>query len=96
MCTLLNKAGYGRWRMGDSFMQSLTLKLISSVSLPLFQGFEGDVFFRPSPHANLKGHGPRTTATTKMQLFDQVTFCLGIFERKTVLLVVETKAFYRV
>ena len=47
VCTLINKVGKGRWRMGNSFMQSSTLKhllvLISSIGLRLFKGFEEDV-----------------------------------------------------
>ena len=79
--------------MGNSLMQSLTLKnfwkLISSVNL-----FEEDVFFRPSTHANLKDPRSRGTATTKMELFDQVTLYLGTLERKTIVLVAETRALF--
>ena len=55
--------------MGNSCMQRLTLKhflaVNISVSMTLFEGFEGDAFFRTSPHANLKGSGSRATVTTK-------------------------------
>ena len=47
VCTLINKVGKGRWRIGNSFMQSSTLKhflvLIFSIGLRLFKGFEEDV-----------------------------------------------------
>ena len=47
VCTLINKVGKGRWRMGNSFMQSSTLRhllmLISSIGLRLFKGFEEGV-----------------------------------------------------
>ena len=62
------QASYGRLRMGKSFMQSLTLKHFLAVnifiSLLLFEGFEGDVFFRASAHANLKSAGSRATVIT--------------------------------
>ena len=94
----MNKAGYGRLRMGKSFTQSLTLKyfwqLMSSVNLLLFKGIEGDVFPRPSPHANLKGPRFRSTATTKMELFDKITLCLSTLERKTIVLVPEKRTLY--
>ena len=84
--------------MGNTFMKSLTLKhfwqLIPSVNLLLFKGFEGDIFFRSSPHTNLKGPRSRGTTTTKMELFDQVTLCLGTLESKTIILEAETRAFY--
>ena len=83
MCKLINKAGYRCWRIGNSVMQSLTLKhllvLYTLASLPFSEGFERDVFFRPFPHANLKDRVFRTTANTKMGLFDQVTLCLGFW-----------------
>ena len=34
VCKIINKAGYGRWRMGNSFMQSLTLKHFLAVKYP--------------------------------------------------------------
>ena len=72
--TLISKAGYGRWRMGNSFMESLTLKHLLEVSIIskyiAFEEFEGDVFCRPSPQANLKGCGSRDNAVFKMELFD--------------------------
>ena len=85
-------------------MQSLAFKqfrqLISSVNLPLFEGFEKDIFFQPSPHANLKGHGSNTTATSKIEpcvtlylVTYEVTMCMGILERKTILLVAKARAF---
>ena len=96
MSTLINKADYGCWRKENSFMQSLPSstpwKLISSIILPSFEGFEGDVFFRPFPHANLIGRGSTATATIKMELFDQVTLCLGILKKKTIVLVAEARA----
>ena len=62
------QASYGRLRMGKSFMQSYSSstfwQLISLVSLLLFEGFEGDVFFRASAHANLKSAGSRATVIT--------------------------------
>ena len=86
MCTLIDKAVYGRL-----LMQSLTLKHLSSVILRLFEEFERYVFFRPFPRANLRGCKSRTTAETKMKLSDQVTLCLRIFERKIIVLVPETR-----
>lgn len=86
MCTLINKAVYGRL-----LMQSLTLKHFSSVILRLFEEFAGYVFFRSFPRANLRGCKSRTTAETKMKLSDQVTLCLRIFERKIIVLVPETR-----
>ena len=77
-------------------MLSLTLKNLLAVNLvskPLFEGLEGNVFFRPSPHANLKAVESRSTVSAKMELFDQVTFCLGFSEKKTILLVVKARAF---
>ena len=76
MCKLINKAGYRCWRIGNSVMQSLTLKhllvLYTLASLPFSEGFERDVFFRPFPHANLKDRVFRTIA-------NQVTLCLGFW-----------------
>ena len=68
---------------------------INKPSLPLFEGFEEEVFFRPSPHANLKGPESRTAVTAKMEFFDQVTLCLGILEMQTNALVAEARAVYR-
>ena len=51
----------------------------SSLILPPFEGFDGDVSFRPFPHANLTGCGSRTT---KMELFEQVTLGLVFFKKK--------------
>ena len=59
--------------------------------MPLFEGFQEEVFFRPFPHANLRGPESRATVTTKMEFFDQVTFCL---ERQTNALVTEARALY--
>ena len=60
--------------MGNSFMESLTLKHLLEVSIIskyiAFEEFEGDVFCRPSPQANLKGCGSRDNAAFKMELFD--------------------------
>ena len=50
---------------------------MSSLSLSAFELFEGDIFFRSFLSANLKAYGSRTTAATKMELFDQVTFLGG-------------------
>ena len=79
-------------------MQRLTLKhvrqLIPLVSLPYFIGFEGvpysGLLLMQIAEVNL-----RFTATTKMELFDQVTLCL-VLERKIIVLVTEAKALYRV
>ena len=60
----------------------------------LFEGFEGEIFFRPSPHANLKGTESGATVTTKMEFFDQVTICLGILEMQTNALVAEARDLY--
>ena len=46
-----------------------------SVSLMLFERFEGDEFFGSSPHENLKDPGSKATVTTKIERFDQVTVC---------------------
>ena len=73
--------------------QSLFWQLVFLSCLPRFEGFESDVFLTPFPHANLKG---RRSRTTKMELFDQVTSCLGILERKTIVLVAEARSLYRV
>ena len=54
------------------------------------------MFFIPFPHANLIVCGSWTTATIKMELFDQVTIYLCIFEKKTIVLVAEVSALYRV
>ena len=67
MCTLINKTGYGHLRMGNSNMQSLILTKSAA-----FEGFEGEVFFIPSLHANLKRFESRATVTTKMEFFDKV------------------------
>ena len=58
---------------GKQLHAKLTLKHLLTANISNFEGFEGDVSFRPFPHANLTGRGPRTTATTKMELFEQVT-----------------------
>ena len=70
-------------------------QIICLVTLPLFGGFQGNVFSRSSPHVNLVDCGSRTTATTKMELFNKVTLCLGILERKVIVLVAEAKVLYR-
>ena len=75
--------------MGNSFMQSLALKHFLAVKIL-------SVFCRLFSHANLNDPGSRATATTKMELFDQVTLCLGILETKTIILVAETRALYGV
>ena len=49
--------------------------------------FEGVVSFRPFPHANLTSRLSKNTATTKMELLDQVTLCLAILKVKTIVLV---------
>ena len=96
MRTLIYKAGYGRSRIRNTFMQSFTLKHLFSVSLPLFERFQGDAFVRPFPHANLKDRGFRITASTNMGLFNQVTLCLDILEKKTIVLVAEARVLYGV
>lgn len=65
MRTFIYKAGYGRSRIGNTLMQSFTLKHLFSVSLPLFERFQGDAFVRPFPHTNLKDRGFRITASIK-------------------------------
>ena len=87
MCTSVNKAGYGHLRMGNSKMQSLILNKSAALK-------DSNVFFRPSPHANLRGTESRATATNKMEFFDHVTLCLGILERNTNALVAEARALY--
>ena len=82
----ISKAGYEYLRMGNSNMQSLILGKSAA-----FEGFEGDVFFRSSPHANLKAPESKVIITTKMEFFDQVTLCLGLLERKTNALVAEAR-----
>ena len=62
------------------------------MTLPFFEGFEGDVSFRSSPHANLNGPGSMATVATKMERFDQVNLCLGILKRKAIVLVAKTLA----
>ena len=62
--------------------------------MPLFEGFEEEVFFRPSLHANLKGPESGANVATKMEFFDQVTLCLGILEMQTNALVAEARALY--
>ena len=66
----------------QSWLSSTFWQLTSWVILPVFEGFEGDVAFRPSPHANLTGSGSRTTAITKMELFEQVTLGLAILKEE--------------
>ena len=73
--------------MGNSFMQSLTLKHFLAVNIL-------SVFCRPFSHANLNDPGSRATTTTRMELFDQVTLCVGILETKTI--VAEARALYGV
>ena len=75
--------------MGNSFMPSLALKYILAVKIL-------SVFCRPFSHVNLNDPGSRTTATTQMELFDQVTLCGGILETKTIVLVAEARALYGV
>ena len=66
-----------------------------SANLLLFEGFEAEIFFRPSPHANLKGTESGATVTTKMEFFDQVALCVGILEMQANALVAEARALYR-
>ena len=61
--------------------------------MPLFQGFE-KVFFRPSPHVNLKDLESETNVTAKMEFFDQVSLCCGILEMQSNILVAEARALY--
>ena len=70
-------------------MESLTLKYFLAVRIL-------SVFCRPFSHANLNDPGSRAIATTKMELFDQVTLCVGILETKTIVLVTEARALYGV
>ena len=44
----------------------------------------------------MKGRESGTTVTTKLELFRQLPIYLGILERKTVLLIVETRALHGV
>ena len=44
----------------------------------------------------MKGRESGTTATTKLELFRQLPMYLGILERKTVVLIVETRALHGV
>ena len=55
--------------MGNNFMQSLALKHFLVVKIL-------SVFCIPFSHADLNDPGSRATATTKMELFDQVTLCV--------------------
>ena len=75
--------------MGNSFMESLALKYFLAVKIL-------SVFCRPFSHANLNDPGSRATATTKMELFDQVALCVGILETKTIVLVAEASSLYGV
>ena len=75
--------------MGNSFMQSLSLKHFLAVKILR-------VFCRPFSHANLNDPGSKATATTKMELFHQVTLCVGISEMKTIVLVTKARASYGV
>ena len=75
--------------MGNSFMQSLALKYFLAVKIL-------SVFCRPFSHANLNDPGSRATAATKMELFDQVTLCVGILKTNTIVLVAEARALYGV
>ena len=70
-------------------MESLALKYFLAVRIL-------SVFCRPFSHANLNDPGSRATATSKMELFDQVTLCVGISETKTIILVAEARALCRV
>ena len=62
--------------------------------MPFLEGFKGEVFFRPSPHANFKSPESGATLTTKMEFFDQVTLSLGILEMQTNEIVAEVRALY--
>lgn len=72
--------------MGSSFMERLTVQHLLEVIIiskyTAFEKFEGDVFCRPSPQANLTGCESRDNAALKMELFDQVTLHLGNLGRK--------------
>ena len=50
-------------------------------------------FFRTSPHVDCRGQS-RTAATTKMELFDQVSLRLGSFERKPIAFIAEARALH--
>ena len=75
--------------MGNNFMQSLALKHFLAVKIL-------SVFCIPFSHADLNDPGSRATATTKMEFFDQVTWCVCISEKKTIVLVAAARALYGV
>ena len=75
--------------MENSFMQSLALKYFLAVKIL-------SVFCRSFSHANLNDPVSRATTTTRIELFDQVTLCVGILETKTIALVAEARALYGV
>ena len=66
--------------MGNSFIQSMTLKHHLAVTIisasTIFEGFKGDVFFISFSHTNLKGLRSRITVTAKMDLV------FGYFEKE--------------
>ena len=74
--------------------ETVICKVWPSASLSLFEGFEGEAFFRSSPHVNLKGPESGATVITKMEFFNQVILCLDILEMKTNALVAEARVLY--
>ena len=93
MCTLINKTGYELWRLGKIFMQSLTFKFFLSVFFlsksTIFWRIWNRCLFSTFSSCKLDG-------ATKIELFGQATVCLGILERKTIVLVAKVRALYRV
>ena len=71
---------------GKQLHAKLTLKHLLTVNIistfTAFEEFEGDASFRTFPHANSTGRGSRTSATTKMELFEQVALDLGILQKE--------------
>ena len=58
---IIERKEYVHFNQQSRLTSRIFWQLITSVSLPLFEVFQGDVFFRPSAHANSKGRGSRTT-----------------------------------
>ena len=82
---LINKADYGRLngkQFHGTFNRPAPSEVIIISKYTAFEKFEGDVFCRPSPQANLTGCESRDNAALKMELFDQVTLHLGNLGRK--------------
>ena len=63
--------------MENNLVQNLTIKYVMVVNIQskstVFWKIWMSAFVRSSPHSDFWCHGSRITATTKMELFEQVT-----------------------